>query len=958
MINPHDFVAFDLETTGLNPKSHEIIECGAVCVRKGKPVERYRSFVKPSGHIPDAITRLTSISDDDVCDAHFVGDVLVEFVEFTGNDTLVAHNASFDVGFLKIHTEIIAHRTVIDNLELARIVLPRLINHKLQTLGKHFKIESGNHHRALDDAELTAGVFVELLKHLETLPLEILSDLSRLAEDTGSSLADYFAFYRNKNVQKLVSKKIRSVAETSPFVSESLNVSGKAPDAIEDDYGKSTNPLDSGKIRALFESGGSLEKKLENYEPRIGQMEMSENITRSLNRNEFLIYEAGTGIGKSFAYLIPSAIWTLTNKERIVISTNTQNLQEQLFFKDIPIVKRIINNSFKSVLLKGRGNYLCINKYRRIISPAAKYLSRKERHDRLPLIVWLHETKTGDLSEVSSLKRSSVIEKIRSEHTSCIGRNCSLKDKCYVTRIRKAALSANLIVINHSLLFSDMSADNTVLGPYNRIVFDEAHHLEKVAIQHLGKELDAFRLRIIIRKLYSSEAGGIGILSILQERLEKLATVDKNARPWFETSGRLQQKVESFFKSALYFFDSLQKIVRETSVSSSSAEFDTQKVRYTAQNNPFKKVSEEMNGCMMDITDIRKDLEELLTYLSTLKTGTFDDLIEVRQELDARSEELLHVQDDLQFLSDADGAFVFWIEVREKKNIGKGYGVKICSAPLDIAERLAKELYTKLDTAVFTSATLTVAGKFDFLARKLGLDLVEKERVQYNISPSPFDYKNQALVLLPVFIPPPNDKDFIENTINFLGDFLLEVKRAALVLFTSRSMLQRMYYELYDFLKEKGIILLGQGIDGSRDAIMRQFKNIDKTILFGMDSFWEGVDIPGRNLENLVIMRLPFPVPSEPIIEAQSEEIARSGKNPFFNLMVPEAIIRFRQGFGRLIRTGNDRGIILVMDTRLEHARYGNLFRESLPVSVEIGNTPDDILNSIHNWFSTREKVE
>ena len=947
------FVAFDVETTGLDPKFAELLEIGAVRVVSGKITDRFDQLVKPKRGIPLAIHRLTGIADADVREAPDASEALRRFLTFAKDAPLVAHNAPFDVSFLNAAADEPIRRAVYDSLELARILLPRLINHKLPTLLKFFDCDTGGHHRAGGDAEGAALVFLRLMELLSEKDLKLLRRLMAVSAGTGSSIGELFGEALRQETKGILSKKITHRAGSPDMLKAFFNVEGERGDeGFAPMPERSEEALDVEEITALFGEEADFHQQLPGYEVRAQQIRMAEEVCQAFNRSELLVAEAGTGTGKSIAYLVPAIYWGVRNGDRTIVSTNTKNLQEQLFFKDLPELRETLDLPFRAALLKGRGNYLCRNKWSRFLESDIP-LTQEECRMLLPLIVWAEETETGDIEENSgfSMRRGGHMlwSKICSESGSCLGQKCRFYNQCFLMKIRRAALKAHIVVVNHSLLFSDLASENAVLGDYRNVILDEAHNLEKVAAQYLGRELTLWHIRNLVTRLYNRGEMKSGLLPMLRNRIAGVP-LKSGIKGAFETEIEgLIELCDSVWRTANDFFGALCEKLRQRVPSGARY---TQKIRFKSEPNIFEKVSEVLAELTDRLSKLSLELSKFCEWLRELEHDSFQLQEELTADLDGRRQDAQEITDNLDFITAAeDENTVYWVElpVREDR-----FDLRFFAAPLDVSTYLAEQFYSEMHTIVFTSATLAIRGNFKYFSIRLGLDGSEAHRVRTLGVGAPFDYEQQVLVCVPSYLPSPKAPTFQQSVTDLLRNFAIQINRGTLALFTSYGMLNRSYQDIRDALNAEGILLLGQGLDGSRTHIIGQFKENRSSVLFGTDSFWEGVDVPGEALELLVITKLPFAVPTEPLVAAQIEKLEQAGKNAFLHYSVPEAVIRFRQGFGRLIRHRTDVGAVIVLDNRVITSRYGSVFLDSLPARHRTFASEEEMMAGIREWFESR----
>jgi len=949
MTSPDTFVSVDVETTGLNPAFSEIIEIGAVKVERGKITAEYSQLVKPQRSIPGHITHLTGISDNDVTSKPPIDEIISDFLDFIKGFKLLGQNVSFDVSFLRKPAGIGNIRKAIDNIELARILLPKLPSYSLDSLIDFFALNPEKRHRALDDARVTAVIFLKLINMLRMTSQDFLNEMMKISTFSGSILQEVFEALTLERSGKQEAISAKAFQIKPGMTEKSGNIFGDFTQELAPPPSPGEASVDAKYVAKQLDTGGMVSKQFSAYEKRSGQIALSKQVARAFNDSEILLTEAGTGTGKSIAYLLPAILWANAAGERVVISTNTKNLQEQLFFNEIPLLSKVLDFPFRAVILKGRGNYICLNRWQRLIDSPVHYISKKERALMLPVASWLLETTTGDISETgffSLLLQSGLLDHINSDITSCLGARCALREKCFVNRIRKAAQRSHIIIVNHSLVFSDMVSDGGVLGGYTRIVFDEAHNLEKTALRFLGVTMNYYSVRRVLNHLYSKNEQVYGVLVMLRKWVGNMGKgwpeFAKNAAT-VENAVETVQYVHSITNT---LFKNLNTaVLAQTENKEDSPEG---KLRYFANSPVFDMCKETISEFSELMTALIRVLEEVYILVSSVSSNHLHNREDILIDIEKSRQYLKAIIDEFAFLVEASGRNVFWFEYNPN---AAWASLKINSAPLDIAEKLAVGLYDHMETVIMTSATLTVARDFFYIRERLGLNLDTRERVTEFIASSPFDYQRQSAVVIPAFLPSPKKEDFIERANEVLLSIARDVRRGMLVLFTSKGHLQRSYYELKDMFDRHGITLMGQGIDGSRNLLLRRFREEKSSVLFGTDSFWEGVDVPGSALELVVIVRLPFAVPTEPIIQAQMDEIKRAGGQPFMEYSVPEAAIKLRQGAGRLIRHCNDQGAVIVLDTRIVTTKYGSIFRRCLPgTSIRVDN--EDLLTErLNKWF-------
>ena len=669
-------------------------------------------------------------------------------------------------------------------------------------------------------------------------------------------------------------------------------------------------PLDAAALVSHLLPGGSLSRISEHYEARDSQIEMLEAIVRGFNDNSIVVVEAGTGVGKSLAYLIPAFQWAEQNSERIVISTATINLQQQLIENDIPLVRNMMGTKVKAVLVKGRRNYLCL---KRLEEALEEHVLFDDEDDELDAIrTWSESTATGGKDDLSFLPSEGTWGRVCSEADTCLGLRCSRRNNCFVLKSRKEAASAAILVVNHHLLFSDVAIRDSgagyditaVLPPFQKVIFDEAHNMEKSATSFFSQSLSRYSanraLNVLVRERRGKNRGLLARLRLVSSQVEVLealpasilttrATVDEldrigNGMSGENTSRLVRERITPFFETALEAISAFQ-----------------------ATLSPI------MNG-LHKIVDEFRDEEEpevIVTAKATLR----------------RLEDLsLFCQNFIEH--DEHQERVFWIEKR-KTSSGDAYTV-FHSTPVDVSQVMRETVFAHYDTVVCTSATLTVRNDFSYWYRRIGLEIEGEKEVASHSLQSPFPYRQRVLLAAPSDGPEPSEIGYVDYVVDFIRDALEISEGSALILFTSYQMLSEAYDRLHGDLSRFGITALRQGTD-DRLRLLRNFTEDTSSVLFATDSFWEGVDTPGEALRVVILCRLPFQVPNDPVIQARHERILERNGNPFMELSLPDAVTRFKQGFGRLMRRATDRGVVLVLDSRILKKRYGGAFLESLP---------------------------
>jgi len=716
---------------------------------------------------------------------------------------------------------------------------------------------------------------------------------------------------------------------------------------------ESLSLLDEQEIDGILGPGGAISKKLPGYEIREAQLLMAHEAAKSFNTDKLLLVEAGTGVGKSMAYLIPSILWAVRNRERVVVSTNTINLQEQLSKKDIPFLQSVMGIDFKAVLVKGRGNYACLRKAKEMLREPDLF-EGSWTNERTSILDWLDKTRDGSLSDLSFSPKHEVWEEFASEADTCLRLRCEFFSECFFNKARREVASADIIVANHHLLFSDLAiraakadySETAVLPPYSRVVIDEAHNMEDAATSYFGDRVSRGGLLKQLGRLRHRKDRRKGLLPFIAAKVSRLEYPMDNVVTIIngELSMTLEgcgQSVASTFDALYYFFSS----VKETPEPELRIRIDGA-VRGNAR---WVEVSDEVRNCANKIRLLVKGLHGLNKALVQGVKGNEEaekELLPQMTEVKAMAERLDALSTSMEsVLFGVSDEAVRWVEIKETRD-NRPARVTLHLSPLNVGTTLNETLYKNFRTVVMTSATISVKEKFGFMEGRIGLDRVPKERLMESLLPSPFNFKEQAVLGLATDLPEPTDKRFPAALSRIIPDAVKASEGSALVLFTSYSLMNRVFEASREAVQGMGYNIMKQG-NASRHELLEKFKSDETSVLFGTESFWEGVDVPGEALRQVIVARLPFSVPDDPVAEARQDEIERNGGNPFREYSLPMAVIKFRQGFGRLIRSKRDRGTVLVLDVRAATKSYGKTFLKSLPECAVITGEAEMVIKEI-----------
>jgi len=696
---------------------------------------------------------------------------------------------------------------------------------------------------------------------------------------------------------------------------------------------KGNSSIDEEELSQILSPGGALSLMSDNYEFRASQTDLLKLVCRGFNENKIIAAEAGTGVGKSFAYLIPALTWAEKNDERVVISTATINLQQQIIEKDIPLVKKMTGSEVKAVLVKGRRNYICHSRLKEQLDENSLFL---DDGDPLKVIAdWSQISASGSRTELNFHPEEALWSKVCSESDTCSGMRCPFFENCFVMRARREAASAGILVVNHHLLFADLGLRQSgagfdggaVLPVYDRIIFDEAHNIENSATSFFSESLSKYSVFQLLNRLYRQKRGkALGII-VRMEAITGPAT----------TLVEIPQQINNVRIKA----ELLDSICRDFTGDSYNRRI-TQEMGESLQAGVLAPIGELQNN-ILQLSELCTDVLKMVPEEDDENPMVFEFKAIIR-----RLQEAASFCEKFRNFSEY-GDSVFWIE---RKRTGSGdYFERFVITPLDIASIMNETVFEQFKSVICTSATLTVKDNFNFWQSRVGLNFTDPERTVSRVFPSPFDYQKRVLLAVPSDAPLPEEQDSYQQFVSEYSEKALELTEGgALLLFTSYEMLKNVYADIQPKMQKLGITVYRQG-DDDRTRLLNNFRKDLSSILFATDSFWEGVDTPGESLKLVIINRLPFRVPSDPVVMARMEAIKKRGGNPFMELSLPEAVMKFKQGFGRLMRRQSDKGIVLILDSRVIKKRYGSIFLNSLPPAARSVKDSSAVLLEIENFL-------
>jgi len=912
-----EYIVLDLETTGLDPLKDKIIEVGAVKINKDGIISTYSSFVNPKKNIPDYIVHLTSISNDDVKDAPLFKDIKDDLLNFISTTTIVGQFINFDLSFLA-QEGIIFDNDILDTREIAMITMPALSSFSLSNLIKELKINNDNPHKALSDAKATADVFLKLSKKLNNADPITKIKLSLLCERNNSWISKFIKIELNHNFANS-SELFVQLLTLNKLSLKDDNI--LTPTKISNDYKSNIDPnnLDFNEI---FNELRKMNYDII-YEEREGQVELSESIYSCLVKGGRLLAEAGPGLGKSLAYLIASSVYAIKFNTNVVISTYRNDLQNQLYYKDYKDVKNVLKNIFidsslKISLLKGRQNYICMYNYSLVLSDDT-ILNDEEYKFYSRIATWTSDTLLGDISEINLNKRENILwRQLNANESDCLKNDAVHKilGECFLLKARNLAEDANIVIVNHSLLFSNVTNNQQILPSFDNLIMDEAHQINDVASNQFALEINFDSVQKFLSKNIIPETTNVRNkvidLSISSSNLNQIESSFKELQSESENGIAILRKLNKLIKAE--FFE-LQ----------SSLKFSSNKETQIPLTGPLVS-----HPSWLNIQHSIKESKNYFHKLSRVLQNNYEILIEYNNK---KNKDIIYYRNTIKKLINILESIIFNLE---EYVYSSNYDYLICVnsginnigltiRPTDIGELIDFELYQSKSTIIATSATLNSfdgsSYNFHFIAKQIGMTDAKSISID-----APYNYRDKVLGIAISDISPPNDNYYEESIAEYIIDTANILDGKTLVLFTSNQTLEKVSNIIINSKHLKNINVLTQGLDGKPFQLLKKFNDNPKSVLLGTSSFWEGVDIPSKNLDCVMVSRLPFMVPSDPVLLANTV----NDEDSFNSYLLPAAILKFRQGFGRLIRSDESRGVFIVLDSRIITKSYGKYFLDAL----------------------------
>ncbi len=922
----NDLVFLDLETTGFDINSDKIIEVALIYHSQEGEKVTFNHLIHPGKKLTEDIARLTGITDSMVKNAVAFSEIKDELLNILKDKVIVAHNATFDLTFLQAAVGYNLPNHYLDTLELAQILCPRMtsysLNHLVTTLiGRREEV-----HRALSDAEALEKLFTFLLEEAKNLPLRTLEEIVYFLRNTREGLAIFF--------QDLLQDSLKNYDFT-----QRLTAGYGEEDREEEKKSTFSIPWDIDSLEQMFMPGGSIASAINSYQKRNQQLEMLRAVAKNFSQERFLIVEAGTGIGKTLAYLVPALTWAIAQGDKVIVATHTIALQEQILRSDIKFLKKALNFTFKAAVLKGRANYLCLYKWK-AAKENSEGLSWKEKIVMARLTTWMEQDGTGDRDSVNLRQgESELFSQLASSSENCLGGDCPFYRDCFYHKSKQKAQNADLIIVNHALLLSDVKMGETILPKYQYLIVDEAHHLEEEGTKQFSESFSLRELRKTVNQM-QRKRDLLKRNSIVQLFKNKIALIKENNQ---ELAKEIQNNIISI--------EAVIKKINGTEQELADYYLNNQVTEHIRINNNTKNqvwwqhLETIFQNLVVQLSDLIKYLKNLYNILDTKQGEGEDSLKDIRTTLVMMEANQTLIR--CFFAADQEEDKVYWME-----KDGNRRDLRLNITPLKTGDLFYESLFNNKTSVVFTSATLSVNGNFKFFIEQLGLpeELVDTIKIS-----SPFLYDEQSLLLVDTSVPEPartREEHYNRAVKESLLTLLKVSQGGSLVLFTSHKQLRSLYEMLVNPLRQQGLELFADGVNGRRNTLINELKNNPNAIVFGANTFWEGIDLPGKSLTTLIIVKLPFLPPNLPIVEARIEEFQKEGKDGFYGYSIPQAVLRFRQGYGRLIRTIDDWGVVVLLDKRIVSKRYGKIFINSLPHNKYLAGNTLHLSEKVRSWLA------
>ncbi|WP_088069157.1 ATP-dependent DNA helicase DinG [Gottfriedia luciferensis] len=922
------FVVVDLETTGNNNRGQDrIIQIAAFVLENGEVIEQFSSFINPMMNIPTFISELTGITDEMVQHAPQFEQIAEELCPLFENAYFVAHNVHFDLTFLQKEFERIGLPRIsplaIDTVELTRILFPTLTSYKLSDLAKVFNIQHENPHQADSDAEVTAELLTILLEKLESLPYASLKILENLSKGFKSDITYYISDILQRKSETIPKEAL----EIEEFRRIALKRSSFSLPQEEEDF------VDFHEYQKR-ELEDQMSVIIPNFVKRDEQFAYMQDVFNTFEQKNILLAEAGTGVGKTFGYLIPSAFFSKQFGKQVLISTSTISLQKQLMKKHVKTVEKLIPFQLKIASIQSKKNYLCLQKFEYVKSEF------DDNYDSIlskaMITVWLIETETGELDELSLPSGGIHLwERVCCNEESENKRTNPWFHKCFYQRAKNQLMLADLIITNHAYLLSTLKNKEHLINTVKSVIIDEAHSLEETASKTFGTTFSCLKYYQYLSRLNTTDSNE------LIHRLSKLDEPSSNREIMWK-------KIDHLVKEIKFESDELFRLLRDFILSKQN-EFDKENIRQSVtlsdkntSSQNWKVIQESANRLIHVNNTLFSECERYLEIIESRKMSAYHRAMV--SEFKMIIEQLNSMKNGLyEILFDKNEQYICWMDTEAK---GSFHTTMLYCEKVDNADLIQKYLIEERESIVLTSATMSIDESFSFIKTSLGISSIGN--LTEKIYPIPSDFAKGMEVYIPsdlMGIKEISQEEYAFQTSNTIRKIVNEVKGRTLVLFTAFDLLKQTYDHLVQNSDSLNSSVLAQGVSpGGKQKLIKQFLQSKQTILLGTNTFWEGIDLPNEELDCLIIVRLPFTNPEKPMFIAKSNLLKKAGENSFTSLALPLAVFKFRQGYGRLIRNEKDQGSLFVLDNRIINTKYGVEFLKLIPNNKIRINSLDELL--------------
>jgi len=921
-INLSEFIALDLETSGLDSKNDKIIELSAYKFSNGKPVSCFTTLINPEININHKITSITGITNEMLFDKPTFDIIEDKFCSFIKDYPIVGHNILFDLSFLKAnlrnYNKIFNSRMVCDTYYLSKIFYYNLSSFSLTGLCHSLNIPIKESHRAQEDAKNSGLLLIEIINNkLKKTNLHLIQQLKKCI--------DIYDVPNNMLFENIINSFI-----------ESNSLDNKMDDLTLEHPNFCTiyhndNELNYNTLDDIFKKDGIIDKNLSNYEFRSNQLDFSKDIIKNIYNKNCLVAEAGAGLGKSYAYIFAGLLYCNENNSQLILSTNTHSLQSQLFNKDVPFAVKILNDNCKVTIIKGMNNYICLTRLNDLINNIESILNKYQAMELMSIYFWLTHTKTGDISECNgfNLNHNGYLwSLINSKNNSCVTYNCNANNGCFYRKIRESAKESKILIINHSMLISYYDKEESFFNDNSICIIDECHNFHSICQKQLSKAIDIKGFEEI-RNSYESIINRSKLNFISDKKIGYIKNKIDNL--FIDNISLMNQVFNDFFN---HFIDDYSNS-------------DYMSFKHINKDGIFLKNSNNT----IELLDILNQLvKELSNFKDSLKNI---DIFENKKGVQLDFEYLVNNLSEFYNLTDIiinnKDESINWFSYKYQNNSVSRMSINYCPSSLKETTNL---IFDKFISTIFCSATLSTDKDFDFFIRQMGLeDYYYKDKLVTKKYLSPYYYNDQSKIFIlnsKIII---NEFNHIENVAKDIVDISNNMNKRILVLCTSFKQIDTFEKNINQMVpNHKNFIFQSKG--KSKNILLSTYLEKKNSVLFGVNTFWEGIDLPKDKLEILIIFKIPFSNPYDPYIKSNIEYYQSKNMDGFMNYQVEDAILKLKQGFGRLIRSYEDMGVCIITDNRITQRKYGEKILNSLPVEADFYSSSSYLINETKKFLN------